>query len=113
MEGLTTDREIADSSLNISADPFLKTTAYQNFLEYRRLRQAVSDGKTIDPDSLVIANPNYYHAYVLAGNYMYGRHEYAKALNYYQSAITKVVATKKELNDIESQIAKCKKHLSS
>lgn len=113
LNGLNSDREIADSSLTISADPFLNTSAYQNFLEYRRLRQDMADGKTIDPESLVIANPNYYHAYVLAGNYWYSRHEYAKALGYYQTARTKVIATKKESDEIESQIAKCKKHLPS
>ncbi|MBN8937648.1 MAG: hypothetical protein J0I13_15520, partial [Rhizobiales bacterium] len=48
--------------------------------------------QTVNPDSLVILNPSYYHAYILAGDYLYKQKNYQRALNYYQQALTKEIA---------------------
>jgi hypothetical protein len=110
LRGMKEDKEICDSSLNIAADTFLQTKDFQNFLSYRKFRQRISDGDEISTDSLIASNPNYYHTYVLAGNYFYKRNEFAKAEKEYKMALTKVVATKKEENQIKEQIKKCKKN---
>jgi len=49
----------------------------------------------------------------LAGDYWYKKEQWQKALGYYQTALTKVIATKPEEDHIKKQIAACHKKLSS
>jgi hypothetical protein len=80
---------------------------------FRQFKQRIADGETISTDSLVMSNPEYYHAWVLAGDYLYKRKKYAEALPYYKTALTKVIATKKESDHITAQIAACIKKSAS
>jgi tetratricopeptide (TPR) repeat protein len=100
------DQEISDSSLTIAPDSFLLTPAYRNFENFRKFKQRIAEGGQIDPDSLVASNPEFYHAYVLAGDYCYKRGDFNKALHFYQLALTKEIATKKEENYIKGRIGK-------
>ena len=109
LRGLKQDIEISDSGLTIAADSFLLTTEYRNFDNFRKFKQRITDGDKIDADSLVASNPQFYHAYVLAGDYLYKQKNYKKALRFYQSALTKVIATKKEEDHIKAQIKKIEK----
>jgi isopenicillin-N N-acyltransferase like protein len=110
LRGMKTDQEIIDSNLTIKADSFLYTKNFQDFLAYRKMKQEIADGKEINPDSLVESNPDFYHAYVLAGDYDFKKKEFTKAFHYYQEALTKVIATKKEEDYIHLQIKKCNKN---
>ncbi len=109
MRGLKQDIEISDSSLTIAADPFLLTTEFKNFESFRKFKQRLADGDKIDDDSLVATNPDFYNAYVLAADYLYKQKDYKKALQFYQKALTKVIATKKEEDHIKEQIEKIEK----
>jgi tetratricopeptide (TPR) repeat protein len=109
LKGLTTDQEIYDSAATIPADSFIQTQEFKNFEKYRRVSQQLLDGKDVDVDSMVALNPQYYHAYVLAGDYCYKKEEWEKALHYYETALTKVVATAPEEEHIKKQIESCKK----
>jgi predicted choloylglycine hydrolase len=111
LHGLKQDIEISDSSLGIAADSFLLTKAYRNFEQFRKFKQRIADGDQIDADSLVACNPQFYHAYVLAGDYLYKKQDYKKALRFYQAALTKVIATKKEEDHIKDQVKKINKKL--
>jgi isopenicillin-N N-acyltransferase-like protein len=111
--GSKKDQEIYDTSLTVPADPFIQTQQFKNFIDYRNYAHEISDGKKINTDSIVAKNPNYYHAYVLAGDYSYKKEEYQKALNYYKIALTKVIATKKEEDHIKEQIEACNKKLAN
>lgn len=111
LKGMKENREIADSALNIQADSFLTSTAYKNFVLYRSYKQRVADGNVINPDSLVNSNPQYYHAWVLAGDYLFKQKQYAAALPYYNTALTKVIATKQEADHIKARIAACNKKI--
>lgn len=106
LKGMKEDREICDSNLTIAADTFLQSKAYNNFITFRRIKQEITEGKDIDVDSLIKSNPEYYNSYVLAGDYLYKRNNAKGALKYYQAALTKVIATKKEEKHIRDQIAK-------
>jgi isopenicillin-N N-acyltransferase-like protein len=106
LKGMKEDREICDSNLTIAADTFLQSKAYNNFITFRRIKQEITEGKDIDVDSLIKSNPEYYNSYVLAGDYLYKRNNAKRALKYYQAALTKVIATKKEEKHIRDQIAK-------
>lgn len=109
LKGMQENKEIADSSLSIAADTFLLTGGYKNFVAFRTMKQRIQDGKQINADSLVTRNPEFYNAYVLAGDYLYKQKKYKDALHYYQAALTKVIATKKEEDHIREQISKLNK----
>jgi len=107
MHGLQANHEVYDSALNIPADPFLQTSDYQNFLTFRHLKSEIMDGKEVNLQQLVASNPEFYHTYVLAGDYAFKRKQYAAAKQYYQTALTKVIATKGEEKHIRKQLEKC------
>ncbi|HMG82859.1 MAG TPA: C45 family peptidase [Ferruginibacter sp.] len=109
LKGMKTDQEIIDSNLTIAPDPFLLTPQYQDFVRFRQFKQRIADGDTVDTDSLVASNPQFYHAYVLAGDYSFKHEQYKKALAYYNIGLTKVIATKREEDHIKKQIVRCDK----
>ena len=106
MQGLKQNIEISDSALNIAADPFLLTDEFRNFEKFRKYKQVIADGGEVNADSLVASNPEFYHAYVLAGDYLYKHKELPRALRYYKMALTKEIATKPEEEHIRKQIKK-------
>jgi len=106
LHGMKQDKEISDSSLTIAPDSFLLTPEYKNFVNFRKFKQRIADGDRIDADSLVASDPQFYHAYVLAGDYSYKQKAYKKAIHYYELALTKVIATKKEEDHIKDQMKK-------
>ncbi|MBX3239226.1 MAG: peptidase C45 [Chitinophagaceae bacterium] len=106
---LKENREIADSALAIAADSFLLSADYRRFERFRVYKKELADGLDVHPDSLVAANPEFYHSYVLAGDYCFRRGAYDEALPYYQVALTKEVATLPEMEYIKQQIEAIKK----
>lgn len=111
LKGMQENREVIDSNLTIAADTFLNSSAYQHFVQFRQMKQRIMDGGEVDPDSLVATNPQFYHAWVLAGDYCYKRGQYQKALYFYQQALTKEIATTKERDHITDRIKKSTKKL--
>lgn len=111
LSGMKQDQEISEASLTIAADSFLLTPAYKNFQTFRSIKQRLSDGGTVDTDSLLASNPNYYNAYILAGDYLYKNKQYQKALGVYKRGLTKEIATRKEEEHIKKQITRCTNNL--
>lgn len=109
MKGLKYDHELYDSAQTIPADSFLLTSQYSSFVKYKQLKDKILSGEAVDVQEIVNANPEYYHAYVLAGDYSYGHKQYAAAIRYYESALTKVIATRQEEDHIRLQLEKAKK----
>ncbi len=109
MKGLDADHELCDSSLIIPKDSFLLTDNYRKFTDFRRLKAAVMDGQEIDVHRITADNPEYYHAWVLAGDYLFKHKQFAEAKRYYQQALTKEIATVPEKEHIIRQIEKCDK----
>ena len=106
LKGMKMNREIADSSLNFPPDSFLMSRKFQDFMKYRALKKDLSEGKEVNPDSLIASNPNYYQAYQLAGNLMFRNKNFSQAIIYYREALSKEIATKGEENEIRNQISK-------
>lgn len=113
LQGLQADHEIRDSALAISPDTFLNTPDYQNFVRFRQIREQLRLGTAgnLDVEVFTRLNPEYYHTYVLAGDYFFKQEKYAEALRQYQSAQTKEIATVPEKQHIDRQIELCKKHI--
>jgi isopenicillin-N N-acyltransferase-like protein len=57
----------------------------------------------------VASNPNYYHAYVLAGDMAAKKNDKEAAIRYYEQALTKEIATLGEKKSIGEKIRKLKK----
>ena len=75
LHGMKQNQEIYDSALTIPADTFLFTQQFHEFEKYRQMKQMIADGKEVNLDSLIASNPQFYHTYVLAGDYLYKRKE--------------------------------------
>jgi isopenicillin-N N-acyltransferase-like protein len=109
LKGMKKDQEIIDSNLTIAPDTFLNTQTYKNFVAYRNIVKRVNDNKVVDPDSLILNDPQYYNAYIVAGDYSFKLKQFNKARGYYQQALTKVIATKEEEESVKQKIIKCNK----
>ena len=107
LRGLKHNSEICDSALTIPADSFLLSKDFQNFIRFRGYKQSLSEKKDVNVDSLISTNPEYYHSYILAGDYLYRKKQYDLAKQYYQKALSKLIATKKEEDHIRKQIENC------
>ncbi|MEP7278556.1 MAG: C45 family peptidase [Bacteroidota bacterium] len=113
LRGMQENKEICETPLNVPADSFMLTNRYKNFVLFRSYKQRIADGLAINLDSLVMSNPEFFHTYVIAGDYLFNQKKYAAALPYYKTALTKVIATKNEEDHIRAQIAACIKKTSS
>lgn len=111
LHGLSDNHELYDSALTIPPDSFLLTKQFQQFEQYRNYVHKMADGDNINPDSLIANNPQFYHAYVLAGDYCYKHGQLNKAEHYYAQALTKEIATVNEEEYIKKQIEEIKKQL--
>lgn len=106
MQGLSSDHEIADTAMNIAADPFLKTEEYARFLDFRKAKMSWMDKVKISAGQFVANNPEYYDAYRLEGDYWSAQQNDTRALEYYRWALTKEIATLGEREAIEEKIRK-------
>ncbi len=113
MQGLAADKEIRVDSLTVSADTFLNTDAYRNFVQFRTLKEQIRrfPDQEIDVNALIQSNPSYYHTYVLAGDYYYRRKKYEQALAQYEKGLTMEIATLAETNHLHKQVTLCKNAL--
>ena len=111
------EKDINVPSLTIAADPFLKTEAYQNFLHFKNLKHYIqfitkaSDNIALSPqfeNAFIRSNPESYYMYQILGNYYAARKNNDKAIEYYNLALTKEIATLKEERQIKESLAKCK-----
>lgn len=108
MKGLEDNLEIYDSLSTIPPDTFLMSQEYKNFVEFRKLKESLQENEVADPEKLITLNPEYYHSYVVAGDYCFRKKQFAIAQSYYEKALTKEIATKLEENYIKEQLKKCR-----
>jgi isopenicillin-N N-acyltransferase like protein len=97
--------------LGIPADSAFLSDQYPAFVVYRSIHRkfARSGILSIDPDSLIQLNPEYYQPYIDAGNYWLAKGNKAKAKAYLNRALRKEVATVKERKLVEEKIKICEK----
>jgi isopenicillin-N N-acyltransferase-like protein len=107
MHGLQQNHEVYDSAQTIAADTFLLSQDYRSLLKFRVLKAQIRKGEEVDVQALIAANPEFYHAYVLAGDYAFRHRRYQEARKYYETALTKEIATKQEEAHVREQLKKC------
>ena len=114
---INTQQDINVPALTIAADPFLKTEAYQNFLHFKNLKHYIqfitkaSDKIVLSPqfeNAFIQSNPESYYMYQILGNYYASRKNNTKAIEYYNKALTKEIATLKEERQIKESIEEIK-----
>lgn len=111
--GLTmhTNHEIYEQALEIPADSFLTTDAYQDFKKLSPFRFPFASREHMNPDSVVHWNPNSYHAYLLAGDYYFDHGNFKEAKTAYARALSKEIATVGEFNHISKKLKTCEEKL--
>ena len=101
------------TALNIAADPFLLTEAYQNYEKFRiedhQVDSALKSKQWLSPDYLKqyqSLNPNYWVVYYKTGMYHYKRGQYAAAKIQFEAALTCEITTLPDQHRIEKYIHK-------
>ncbi len=105
------NEEIYETALTIPADSFLLTPEYNAYLKFHKYRFPFNPKTDLQPDSVVKWNPNSYHAYMMAADYYYEREEWTKAIPFYETGLTKEVATVQERYHMEKNLEHCKKKM--
>ncbi len=109
------DIAINEPQLTISEDPFLKTQGYKNFIFFKQLKNYIqfitkkSPHNTLSPqleNAFIQSNHESYFMYQLLGDYYVSRSNKEKAIEYYNLALTKVIATLKEEKQIKENLKK-------
>ena len=110
------NKDINETAFTIPADSFLKTKGYQDFLHFKNLKHYIqfitkaSDKIQLSPqfeNAFIRSNPESYYMYQILGNYYASRHNYTNAIEYYNLALTKEIATLKEEKQIRESLSKC------
>ncbi|MCF6169778.1 MAG: C45 family peptidase [Bacteroidales bacterium] len=95
---LSSPGQLYDTLFTIDEDPFLHSSAYTDFIAYRKLRKQlgkhIEEKSRIDREDEFIKqftrlNPGYFEGFMLAGNYYYNLGEYEKAKRFYTVAMGK------------------------
>ena len=117
-KSLNTNTEINIASLTIPEDEFLKTQTYKNFLLFKQIKNYIqfitkaSDKLELSAqfeNAFIRSNSESYYTYQILGNYYSARKNNTKAIEYYNLALTKEIATLKEEKQIKESITQCKK----
>ncbi len=99
-----------DSTLNIPADDFLTSTAYEQFVVYRKLKERIVKNTLFHRDfdlsekeisTFIASNPNSYEVYNNLGKYYDLKSSRIKAKEMYKIALSKEIASKAERKSIE------------
>ena len=107
-----------DSTKGIPADSLLFSDDYTKFLNYRKMCDTLKadmkiGGKGLDEhfvQRFVQTNPEMYQVYRLLGDWHHSRKEFAQAVKYWTTALTKEIPRLQEKEYLESQIEKFKQH---
>lgn len=108
---MDSNREIYEAALEIPADSFLLTKSYRDFLKLGKYKFPFSSKEDLNPDSIVLWNPDSYQAHMLAADHHFAHDEFGKALQAYTAALSKEVATAAEREHIVTHIQSCKDEL--
>ena len=105
-------------NLNIAKDPFLKTTAYENYKKFRiedhkidallEKKESISAAFIQNYQSL---NPDYWVVYYKPGLYFYQIKDFNQAKLNFEKALTKEITTAPEKEKIEKYLKKIKRKL--
>ncbi len=108
---LSSDKEIYEQDRTISTDSFLTSPQFPGFVKFSGYRFPFQPHDMMQPDSLVKWNPDSYLTYLLAGDFLFQKKEYSKAVQYYELGLSKEIATEQERDHIRKNLGRCKEKL--
>jgi isopenicillin-N N-acyltransferase like protein len=108
---LSQNEEIYESEQMIAADSFLLQNDYHNYLKFGKYRFPFNPRNDLQPDSIVLWNPNSYHAYMLSADKYFEAGEYRKAADLYEKGLTKEIATFQEKEHMQKNLKRCNEEL--
>ncbi|HQE12098.1 MAG TPA: C45 family autoproteolytic acyltransferase/hydrolase, partial [Flavipsychrobacter sp.] len=111
MKGLQQDVAIADNQRNIDSDTFLLSKEYKDFLVFRKNKLALLHNQSVDTAATINANPYFYDAYRITGDYCMEQSWWQPAIAYYQRALTLEIATVDERKSILKKLQLCQQNL--
>ncbi|KRD62927.1 acyl-CoA--6-aminopenicillanic acid acyl-transferase [Flavobacterium sp. Root935] len=105
-------------NLNIAKDPFLETTAYQNFKKFKvedhKIDVLLEKKEMISPEFIQnyqSLNPHYWVVYYKVGLYFYQKKEYLQAKLNFEKALSLEITTVPDKEKIEKYLKKVKRKL--
>lgn len=105
--------DLSQNSIQIKADPILSSPTFNNFLQYRRIKEEFINGKAIDPKEVIKLNPEYFYAWEIAGDYYFQLEQLSEALKCYNTALKKEISNEHERIHIQAKIVDCHKRLNN
>ncbi len=104
------NQEIVTDSLTITADSFLYSNQYANFIEFRKiilkLKKNPDQFKSSEIERFISLNPEYYQTYESAGDYFAGAGDKVKSADFYNFALSKEVSSATERLKIINKLSK-------
>ncbi len=112
---------LSDPALTIPADPFLHSSSYQKFTEYRKTAAAFSTNLNneewmLTPKQIrefISSNPDYYHPYQLVGDYFGRKKAYGEAISYYQLALQREMPSVADRESLRNKLKACQEKLAA
>ncbi|HEX6892947.1 MAG TPA: C45 family peptidase [Chryseolinea sp.] len=105
------NEEIYELEKSIAADSFLLDPAFSDYVKFSRFRFPFNPKTGFHPDSVVKWNPDSYHAYMLAADYCKEHKQWDKAIKWYETGLSKEVATEQEREYMEKNLQHCKQKI--
>ncbi len=111
-------KEIYEADKTIPDDPFLHSDQYKNYLFFKNMKNCLQFctksefNLTVNPTAIeqfIKSNPDSYYTYRIIGDYYKKNGDLNKAVENYNIALTKEVATGQEADKIKELIMECSK----
>ena len=93
------------------------STEYKNFIKFKKLKKRIKaeikneENTEINQNLIndfINSNPNYFYAFTLSGDYYFAKGKFTEAKKYYQTALTKEIATIPEKQYLENKLIEIK-----
>jgi len=103
-------------SLNIEADPFINSKAFENYENYKKIKERISKFVLLgipfsltenEIETFIENNPKSYITYMLLGEYFFKLNDFEKAKKYFEQSLNFEVASLQEEQKILDQIKSC------
>lgn len=109
--------DIDEQPETISADPFINSLEYENFIHFRETKKQINEflAKRIELElseegvnKFINSNQDYYETYMMLGMFFLRKKQYSRAKSYFSESLNRPVASKEEEEKIKAFINKCK-----